>query len=162
MTSSSASPSITCGNLWSVKIDAVIGDAALRKIISADALGPVARADLPAPLGRALGVELCALLVIELGPQHRHRLGAVLVLRAFLLHENHDAARHVGDADRGFGFVDVLAAGALRAHGVDLEVGIVDVDVDVFHLGQHGNGRCRGVDTAGGFGIGHALHAVHA
>ena len=40
------------------QIDAVIGDAALRKVIGADALGAVARADLPAPFGRARGVEL--------------------------------------------------------------------------------------------------------
>ena len=43
------------------QIDAVIGDAALRKIIGADAFGAVAGADLPAPLGGALGVELAAL-----------------------------------------------------------------------------------------------------
>ena len=50
--------------------------------------------------------------VVELGAQHRHRLGAVLVLRALLLHQHDDAARHVGDADRRLGLVDVLAAGA--------------------------------------------------
>ena len=40
------------------EIDAVIADAALRKIVGADALGAVARADLAAPVGRALGVLL--------------------------------------------------------------------------------------------------------
>ena len=64
--------------------------------------------------------SLRALGVVELGAQHRHRLGPVLVLRALLLHEDDDAARHVRDADGRFGLVDVLAAGALRAHGVDL------------------------------------------
>ena len=100
MTSSSASPSITCGKLVERQIDAVVGDAPLREIIGADALGAVARADLAAPFGRALGIELGALLVVELGAQHRHRLGAVLVLRALLLHEDDDAARQMGDADR--------------------------------------------------------------
>ena len=43
------------------QIDAVIGDAALRKIIGADALGAVARADLALALGGARGIELaCA------------------------------------------------------------------------------------------------------
>ena len=70
---------------------------------------------------RALS-SLVSLGVVELGAQHRHRLGAVLVLRALLLDHDHDAARHMGDADRRFGLVDVLAAGALRSHGVDLEV----------------------------------------
>ena len=51
------------------QIDAVIGDAALRKIIGADALRAVAGADLAAPVGGALGVELAALGVVQLGAQ---------------------------------------------------------------------------------------------
>ncbi len=70
--------------------------------------------------------------------------------------------RDMGDADRGFGLVDVLAAGALRAHGVDPEVVVLDLDVDVFDLGQHRDSRRRGVDAALRLGVGHALHAVHA
>src|SRR6185437_5784746 len=62
----------------------------------------------------------------------------------------------------GFGLVDVLAAGALRPHGVDLQVVVVDLDIDVFYLGQHRDGGRRGMDATGGFGIGHALHPVHA
>ena len=56
----------------------------------------------------------------------------------------------------------VLAAGALCAHGVDLEVRIVDDDVDVFRFRQHRNRRRRGVDAALRFGGRYALHAVHA
>src|SRR3954452_15728849 len=100
----------------------MVGDAALRKIVGADALGAVARADLAAPLRRAFGIELAALLVVELGPQHPHRLSAILVLRPLLLHVNDDAARKMGDADRRLRLVDMLAAGAARAHRVDLEV----------------------------------------
>ena len=70
--------------------------------------------------------------------------------------------RQMGDADRRFGLVDVLAAGALRAHGVDLQVGIVDGDVDVLGLRQHGDGRGGGVDAALRLGVRHALHPVHA
>ncbi len=61
-----------------------------------------------------------------------------------------------------FGLVDVLAAGALCAHGVDLEIAFVDVDVDILNLGQHRDGGGRSVDAAGSLGVGHALHAVHA
>ena len=61
-----------------------------------------------------------------------------------------------------FGLVDVLAAGAAGAQRVDAQIGVVDGDVDVLRLGQHGDGRGRGVDAAGRFGVGHALHAVHA
>jgi hypothetical protein len=56
----------------------------------------------------------------------------------------------------------VLAAGAARAQRVDLEVGFVDFDIDVAGLGQHGDGGGRRVDAALGFGVGHALYAVHA
>ena len=63
---------------------------------------------------------------------------------------------------RGFGLVDVLAAGAARAQRVDSKIGIVDGDVDLLSLGQDGDGRRRGVDAAGRLRIGHALDAVHA
>ena len=39
---------------------------------------------------------------------------------------------------------------------------IADRHVDVFDLGQDGDGRGGGVDAAGGFGVRHALHAMHA
>ena len=44
---------------------------------------------------------------------------------------HHDAGGHVGDADGALGLVDVLAAGAAGAHGVDAEIGFLDLDVDV-------------------------------
>ena len=43
-----------------------------------------------------------------------------------------------------------------------LQIGVVDGDIEVLRLGQHRDRRGRGVDAAGGLGIGHALHAVHA
>ena len=100
----------------------MIAHPALREIVGADALGAVARADLAAARGGARGIELLALMVVEPRAQHRHRLGAVAVLRAVLLHHHHDAGRQMRDADRRFGLVDVLAAGAAGPQGVDLEV----------------------------------------
>ena len=144
------------------QINAVIGDAALRKIIGADAFRAVAGADLPAPLGRSLGVELAALGVVQFGAQHLQRFGFVLMLRALFLHKDDHAGRQMGDADGGFGLVDVLAAGALGPHGVDLEIVVFDQDIDVFHLGQHRDRRRGSVDAAGRLGIRHALHPVHA
>ena len=61
-----------------------------------------------------------------------------------------------------FGLVDVLAAGAAGAQGIDAQVRIVDRNVDLLRLGQHGDRRGRGVNAAGRLGVGHALHAVHA
>src|SRR3954470_4970109 len=113
------------------EIDAVVADAALRKIISSDALGAIAGANLAAALGGAGGVLLLALMIVKPRAQHRHGLGAVAMLRAILLHHHDDAGWDVGDADRGLRLVDVLAAGPARPQGVDLEVALVDRDVDV-------------------------------
>jgi hypothetical protein len=45
----------------------------------------------------------------------------------------------MGEADRGVGRVDPLAAAA-RAQNVDAQVFLVHFDVDVVGLGQHGDG----------------------
>ena len=71
--------------------DAVIGDAALREIIGADALGAVAGADLALAVLRPLGIELGALEIVEPRAQHLHRLGLVLVLRLLVLLADHEA-----------------------------------------------------------------------
>ena len=52
--------------------------------------------------------------------------------------------------------------GPARAEGVDPQVLVVDLDVDLFGFGQHGDRDRGGVDAAAGFGGGHALDAVHA
>ncbi len=142
--------------------DTMIGDAALRKIIGADAFGTIPAPHQPAPLRRARGIQLLALHVEQAGAQHLHRAGAISVLRALVLNENHDAARKVGDAHGGLGLVHVLAAGAAGTHGVDLKIVVVDLDVDLTGLGKHRDGRCRSVNAARTLGRGYALDAVHA
>src|SRR5206468_12828561 len=49
------------------EIDAVVAHSRLRKIIGADALGAVARADLPAPLSGARRALLLTLEIVEPG-----------------------------------------------------------------------------------------------
>src|SRR6185312_4021916 len=95
------------------QVDAVVSDAALREIIGADALAAVAGADLLLAIGGPRGIDALPLGVIDARAQDVHRGGAVLVLRAAVLHHDHDAGRDVGDPDRRFGLVDVLATGAL-------------------------------------------------
>src|SRR5262249_50483911 len=68
----------------------------------------------------------------------------------------------MSNADSGFGLVNVLPAGPAGTHGVDLEIGFVNVDIDVLYLRQHGDGRCRGVGAARRFSTGHSLHGMHA
>ena len=68
----------------------------------------------------------------------------------------------MGDTHGRFGLVDVLAAGPARAQGIYFQVVVVDIDVDVGRLGQHGDGGGRCMDAACGFGVGHALNAMDA
>jgi hypothetical protein len=67
-------------------------------------------------LGRVQGGLLGGLAVrLELVQpvlQHLHRSRLVLELRPLLLRGHDDAAREMGDADRGAGLVDVLATRA--------------------------------------------------
>ena len=55
--------------------------------------------------------------------------------------------RLVEHLHRGVGGVDVLAAGTARVRGLDLEIFVADLHIDVFGLGQHRHGRGRGVDA---------------
>ena len=67
----------------------------------------------------------------------------------------------MGDADRRFGLVNVLAAGTLRAHCINFQIGIVDIDIHVFNFGKHRDGGGRGMNASGSFGIGDTLYAMH-
>src|SRR6202022_1019435 len=116
---------------------AMVGDAALRKIVGANPLGAIAGADFLATVRRARGINALALGVVDPRAQDIHRRRAVLVLGSAVLHADDDAGRNMGDADRRFGLVDVLAAGALRAHGLDPQIIVLDIDVDVLDFGQH-------------------------
>src|SRR5829696_6473780 len=105
-------------------------------------------------LGAADLLELRLLLlrlqIVEAGLQHLHCRVAVAVLRPLVLARDDDAARHVRDADRRIGHIDVLAAGAARTIRVDADVLVVDLDVDVFgQLGPHVERGERGVTPRG-------------
>ena len=64
--------------------------------------------------------------------------------------------------DCGGRFVDVLPAGAGGPENLHFDVLGADIDLRLFHLGKHRDGRGRGVDSAAGLGFRHALHAVDA
>src|SRR5258708_8246946 len=112
----------------------MIGDGALRKIIGADAFGTVAGADLLATIRRARGINALAFGVVDARAQDVHRRGAVLMLRAAVLHADDDAGRNMGDADRGFGLVDLLAARALPAHALSPQIVTLSVAIDPLDL----------------------------
>jgi hypothetical protein len=138
----------------------VIGDAALRKVVGPDALRPVARADLRAAVGGSRRFAGRALHLVEPCPQHLERLGLVLVLRLLVLLLHDEPAWQVRDANGAVRRVDGLAARSARPEDVDAKVLLVDPDVDLLGLRQHGHGRRRCVDAPGGFRGRDALHAV--
>src|SRR5437764_7039197 len=144
------------------QVDSVIGDTALRKVISADALRPVAGADLAVAIGGARGLARLTLALIKASAQHFKRLGLVLVLRLLVLLAHHDAGRKMRDPHGAIGGVDGLSARTARAEHVYAQVLLVDPDVDLLRLGQHGNRRRGSMDAARGLGLRYALHPMHA
>ena len=119
-------------------------------------------ADLGQARGALLGLLLLELHLVEAGAQHLHAHLAVLNLRALVLGLHHGVGGQVRDAHGGVGGVDALTAGAGRAVGVDAQVGLVDLDVDLVGLGEHRHGGRGGLDAALALGLGDALDAVHA
>jgi len=82
------------------------------------------------------------------------------VLGLLVLDRHDEAGRQVRDADRTVRGVDRLPTGPARAEGVDTDLGVLDLDFDVFGFGQHGHGAGRRMDPALRFGRRHALHSM--
>src|SRR5688500_18048431 len=144
------------------EVDAMVGDAPLREVVGADAVGTIAGADEALPLARLLRVRLALLLVLDARGEHTPGLLAVLVLAPRVLALDHDAGRKVGEAHRRVGLVHVLATCSARAVGVHAHVGGVDFHVGRLGLRHHRHGGRRRVDAPLGLGGRHALHAVPA
>src|SRR5258708_7770360 len=143
--------------------DAVVGDPSLRKIISADALGTVPGADQGFARGGFLGLLLAKLTVLDARRQHREGLLLVLVLGAPVLAFHDDAGRQMRDSHGRVGLVDVLAARARGAVGVDSKIRGIQYDVtDCARLGQHRYRASRRVNAALGLRSGDSLDAVAA
>src|SRR6185312_13747109 len=104
------------------EVDPMIGDAALREVVRADALAAIAAADQALALGGLLGMALAAFLVAQPRREHRHRALAVAMLRAIVLAFDDDTGGEMREPNRRVGLVDVLAARARRAERVDAQV----------------------------------------
>ena len=101
--------------------------------------------------------------LVEARFQHGHRFGAVAVLRAVALALHDDAGGNVRDANRRVGFVDVLAARAGCAKGIDAQIRRVDVDLDgVIDLGIDKHAGKRGMAAVAGIERRFAHQPVHA
>ena len=127
----------------------MVGDAALREVVGADAFGAVAAADQAFAFRSNFCVVFAFLRVTNARRQYRQGLRLVLVLRTAILTFDDEAGRQVGDAYRRIGFLNVLTACARRAEGVDADVRRVDVDFFEFvSLRHHRDGTGRGVDAS--------------
>src|SRR6266699_2696063 len=145
-----------------LEADPVVGDPVLRVVVGPDPLRPVHGRDLAAALGRRLRVGLLLGGGQQPGAQDAQRRLLVLQLALLVLAGHHDAARQVGDPDRGVGRVHALAAGTGRAEDIDPQVVRVDADLDRVSLWHHHHTRRRRVDPALRLGDRDALHPVHA
>ena len=142
--------------------DAVVGDPVFLEVVRADALAAVDGAHLRRTAGPGRGSSRLAGRRQQPGTQDAQRRLLVLQLALLVLAGDDGAGRKVGDAHRGVGGVDALAARAGGAEDVDTQIVRVDLDVDVFGLGQDEHAGGAGVQPALRLGDGDALHAVHA
>ena len=114
--------------------------------IGADGLAAEAGVGRATPFLRHHRLALLFGLLDEAGLEDPHRRLLVRRLRALVLALDDDPRRQMRDPDGAVGLVHVLAAGALGAICVDLQVVVVDLDLRV--VGQErrdDHGRERGM-----------------
>src|SRR6185437_2129951 len=129
------------------------------------------RANLGAEVNLELGVFnffsdralLFELVFVEARTQHLHRLLTVLVLRALILAGDDDVGGKMRHADGRIGGVDVLAALAAGAIGVDAQILRLDVDFNgVVDFRRDEDAGERGVAALGGIERRDSHQAMHA
>ena len=74
----------------------------------------------------------------------------------------HHTGRQVGNAHSRIGLIDVLTTRATGAIGIDAQIRIIDIDLDILDLRQDRDRGRRGMDSTLRLSIWHALHPVHA
>ena len=110
----------------------IVLDAGCRvKRVAADLRAPARPPSARRVPPRAPPLPLALLLGDQPRPEHLHGRCLVLGLGALVLALHDDAGRNMGQADRRVRLVDVLSPGARGTVGVDPDVGLVELDVDV-------------------------------
>src|SRR5688572_5234935 len=117
--------------------DAVIGHAALRKVVRPNLGGSIAGPHLGLPHAGALGLLLRDAQIEQPRAKNLHRFRAILDLRPLILLAAHNPGGKMRDADRGISRVHTLAARTRRPEYIDAEILVLDLHVDVFGLGEH-------------------------
>ncbi len=110
-----------------------------------------------------LFAALFKLRLVEMRAEKFHGDFAILVLAALGLALDDDARGNMRDADGGFHFVDVLAAGAAGAKRVNANLVGLDVDFDlIVNFGDHEGGGKGSVAARGLVERRNAHETVHA
>ena len=140
----------------------MIGNTVLGKVVGANALRAIHRADLALAEHRCLGVCLLLIAREDAGTQHAHPGLAVLELALLVLHRDNNSSRKVGNAHGRVCRIDRLATGAARTVDVNLEIVLADLDLfRLVDLRENENASSRGMDAPLRFGGRHALDAMY-
>ena len=140
----------------------MVGNAALRIVVGANALGAVASAYLALAVLSGGSTLLLLRLFQNAGTQHAQAFFAVLQLGFFVLALRHNAGGDMRHAHCGLGFINILATSTACAVGIDAQISGVNFYVHFLGLRQHSHSNSGGMNAALGFGFGHALYAMHA
>ena len=138
----------------------MIGQSVLWEVIGPHPIAAIAGANLLFTLGSPLGGDATLFGLVDAAAQQGHGPGPVLDLAALVLACDHGPCRQVRNPHGGVRLVDVLPARPRRPVGVDPQVASIDVNVDLFDFGQHGDRRRRRVDPPLSLGLRDALHAM--
>ena len=107
-------------------------------------------------------MEALLFQLVQPGAQDRHRLGAVLELRLFILAAHDQPGGQMGHADRRVGRVDTLSARPSGAEDIHPNFLRINHHLHLVGLREHRDGGGGGVDAPLRLGHRHTLDAVHA
>ena len=143
------------------EMDPVVGQSALRKIIGANAFGAIPGTDLGTPVGGALGVEPLALRLKDADRSN------IMARARFLCCERSSCTKTIVFVGkwvmRTANFVvNMLAAGTLRAHRIDLQIRFINIDIHILGFGQNRDSCRRSMYAALGLGFRHPLHPMRS
>src|SRR5262245_4041411 len=99
------------GQIVNRDFDAVIGDAVLREVVSADAFVAFAGADLGFALRGVFGGFVGDFFLEQAGAQNRQRASLVFLLRTLVGATDNKTAWFVNDLNGGIGGINALAPG---------------------------------------------------
>src|ERR1041385_4535550 len=97
----------------------MISEPSLRKIVGTNTLAPVAAPDHELARRGDFRALFLLLALEQASAQNLHALGAIFVLRLFILARNHDPGRNMRNAHGRICGIDALPAGPGRAENVD-------------------------------------------